>query len=121
MLDCIIADDSKIMRMLLSKIMTNFGFRVSEAEDGEELLELCAKATPDLIISDITLPAIDGLDVLFKIREDRKIKQPKFIFCASTSDISVIRQALEGGADDFIIRPFDEEIIASKLAMLGVL
>ena len=77
---CLIADDSKIMRMLLRKIMENFGFDVTEAEDGEEVLEHCVSDRPDLIISDWSLPLIDGIDVLYKIRGDRKVKQPHFLF-----------------------------------------
>ena len=118
---CIIADDSKIMRMLLTKIMENFGYIAQEAEDGEDLLEQCAKSAPDLIISDWTLPLIDGIDVLHKIRSDKKIKQPVFMFCSYIKDENVIRQAIDAGADDFIMRPFDEDIIASKLRIIKVL
>ena len=118
---CLIADDSKIMRMLLRKIMENFGFDVTEAEDGEEVLEHCVADRPDLIISDWSLPLIDGIDVLYKIRADRKVKQPRFLFCSYVTDAAIIRQALDGGADDFIMRPFDEDIIGSKLAILGLL
>lgn len=118
---CLIADDSKIMRMLLRKIMENFGFEVSEAEDGEEVLEECLNTQPDLIVSDWSLPMIDGIDVLYKIRGDRKIKQPRFMFCSYVNDAAIIRQAIDGGADDFIMRPFDEDIIGSKLAILGML
>ena len=120
MATCIIADDSKIMRMLLSKIMSNFGYNVFEAEDGGDLLELCAKNTPDLIICDWQLPLIDGVDVLLKIRSDKKIKQPIFIFCSYIKDVEIISQALSAGADDFIMRPFDEDIIASKLKIIKV-
>ncbi len=118
---CIVADDSKIMRMLLSKIMENFGYVVMEAEDGEDLLEQCGAAMPDLIISDWNLPLIDGIDVLLKIRSDKKAPQPIFMFCSYIKDTAVIAQALEGGADDFIMRPFDEDIIASKLKIVKVL
>ena len=118
---CIIADDSKIMRMLLTKIMENFGYLTTEAEDGEDLLEQCAKNNPDLIISDWNLPLIDGLDVLLKIRSDKKIKQPIFMFCSYIKDEEIIRQAINAGADDFIMRPFDEDIIASKLRIMKVL
>ena len=121
MASCIIADDSKIMRMLLRKIIENFGFEVSEAEDGEDVLEQCVTFQPDLIISDWNLPLIDGIDVLYKIRLDRKIKQPKFMFCSYVSEAAIIRQAIDGGADDFIMRPFDEDIIAGKLAILGMI
>ena len=120
MASCIIADDSKIMRMLLSKIMNNFGYDVTEAENGDELLELCAHQMPDLIICDWQIPLIDGIDVLLKIRSDKKVKQPAFIFCSYIKDTDIIRQALDAGADDFIMRPFDEDIIASKLKIIKV-
>lgn len=116
-MDCIIADDSKIMRMLLAKIVENLGYRVNEAENGDELLRLYMDINPDLIISDWELPLYDGIDILYKIRSDKKIKQPIFMFCSYTKDITIIEQALQAQADDFIMRPFDEDIIASKLKL----
>lgn len=118
---CIIADDSKVIRMLLSRIMTNFGFEVTEVEDGEELLDICQNAQPELVITDWELPAMDGIDVLYKIRGNARLRQPKFIFCSSSNDVSKAQEALDGGADDYIFRPFDEEIIATKLTILGLL
>ena len=118
---CIIADDSKIMRMLLSKILENFGYSVYEAEDGEDLIEQCAADMPDLIVSDWNLPLIDGIDVLLKIRSDKKSKQPVFIFCSYLKDADIMAQALSAGADDYIMRPFDEDIIASKLKIIKIL
>lgn len=115
---CLIADDSKTMRMLLIKIMENFGYTVEEAEDGEDLLEQCTADMPDLIISDWNLPLIDGIDVLYKIRSNQNIRQPVFLFCSYIKDTEIIRQALKGGADDFIMRPFDEDIIAQKLRII---
>ena len=118
---CLIADDSKVMRMLLGKIMENFGYTVSEAEDGEDLLEQCGQSMPDIIISDWSLPLVDGIDALYKIRSDRKITQPIFLFCSYLKDTDIIKQALAGGADDFSMRPFDEDIIASKLKIIKIM
>ena len=121
MASCIIADSSKIIRMLLSKIMTNFGYDVTVAENGEDLLLQCARNIPNLIICDWNMPLVDGIDVLLKIRSDKRIKQPFFIFCSHITDTNIISQALNAGADDFIMRPFDEDIIASKLKILKIL
>lgn len=114
-MDCIIADSSPIMRKLLTQIVNNFHYNVIEVENGDELLKNCLSKQPDLIISDWELPLIDGADVLYSIRNDANIKQPIFMFCAYIKDVGVIKQALDSGADDFIMRPFDEDIIASKL------
>lgn len=118
---CIIADDSKVIRMILSKIMDNFRYDVLEAEDGEDVVELCEQHEPQLIIMDTKLPILDGIDALYKIRDMQRIEQPKIIFCSSVTDPDKIREALDGGADDYIMKPFDEEIIASKLEILDLI
>lgn len=121
MAKCLIADDSKVIRMLFNKIMSNIGFDVIEAEDGEEVVELCQLNEPDLIIMDYRLPVLDGIDAMYKIRNSRISNQPKIMFCSSLNGIEIIKEALDSGADDYVLKPFDEEIIKSKLAILGLL
>jgi len=121
MATCLIADDSKVIRMLLSKIMSNLGFSIIEAEDGEDVVELAQIKNPDLIIMDWSLPVLDGIDALYKIRQLKLEKSPKIVFCSSGSDLSRIQQAIDGGADDYIMKPFDEDIVATKLTILGLL
>ena len=118
---CLIADDSKVIRLLLSKIISNLGFSVIEAEDGEDVVELTQLKEPDLVIMDWKLPVLEGIDALYKIRELKLNRQPKVIFCSAFSDMDRISKALDGGADDYIIKPFDEDIVASKLTILGLL
>lgn len=117
---CLIADDSKVIRMILSKIMSNLKYDIIEGEDGEEVVELCETNEPDVIIMDTKLPILDGIDALYKIREMQRIKQPKVLFCSSITDPERIREFLNGGADDYIMKPFDEEIIISKLEILDL-
>lgn len=121
MATCLIADDSKIIRMVLSKIMSNLGFDVIEAEDGEDVIEHWRRIPLDLIIMDWRLPVMEGIDVLYMIRSTPKMNQPKIIFCSSLIDEAKIKEALQGGADDYIMKPFDEEIIESKITILGLL
>jgi two-component system chemotaxis response regulator CheY len=121
MATCLIADDSKVIRLLMSKIMNNLGFSVIEAEDGEDVVELAQTQTPDLIIMDWNLPVLDGIDALYKIKQLNITQNIKVIFCSSSSDETKIHQAINGGADDYIIKPFDGDIIASKLTILGLL
>lgn len=118
---CLIADDSRIIRMVLAKIFSNLGFEVEEAEDGDEVIEKCLAQEPDIVIMDWWLPVIDGIDVLYKIRNDKNIRQPKIIFCSSNAEPDKISEALDGGADDYLMKPFDEEIIKSKLIILGLI
>ena len=121
MAKCLVADDSKIIRMLLAKIFSNLGYEIIEAETGEEAVDMFNEGKPDVIIMDLNLPLLEGLDVLYKIRSREDIKQPKIIFCSSNNDASKIRETLSDGANDYIMKPFDEEIINSKLEILGLL
>lgn len=73
--------------MLFAKIMGNLGFDVTEAEDGEEVVEQCQLNEFDLVIMDYRLPVLDGIDAMYKIRNSRLEKQPKIIFCSSLLDI----------------------------------
>ena len=118
---CLIADDSQIIRMVLAKIFSNFGFEVDVAEDGDEVIEKCFANEPDIIVMDWWLPVIDGIDVLYKIRNDKRIRQPRIVFCSSNTTPDKIADALQGGADDYLMKPFDEDIIRSKLIILGLL
>lgn len=118
---CLIADDSQIIRMVLAKIFSNFGFDVEVAEDGDEVIEKCFAIEPDIIVMDWWLPVIDGIDVLYKIRNDKRIRQPRIVFCSSNNTPEKIAEALQGGADDYLMKPFDEDIIKSKLIILGLL
>lgn len=118
---CVIADDSKIIRMVLSKIFLGLGFEVFEAEDGEDVIEKCIENQPEVVVMDWWLPIIDGIDVLYKIRNSKQIRAPKIIFCSSNTDPEKISEALQGGADDYLMKPFDEEIIKSKLIILGIM
>lgn len=120
MQSCLIVDDSPIIRDLLSKIFKGLFFEVSVARDGEEALEVFSAKPAELIILDYNLPIVDGIDVLYTIRNMKKIEQPKIIFCTNITDVIKIDAAIKAGVDDYIIKPFDEEIIASKLKILGL-
>lgn len=77
MAKCVIADDSRIIRMLLSKIMANLNFEVIEAEDGEEVVEMVELNEPAVVIMDWRLPVLDGIDALYKIRSLKKSNSRK--------------------------------------------
>ncbi len=117
---CLVVDDTKIIRKIIAKIMSNLGFDVTEAEDGEDALETFFLSPVDIIIMDFDMPVVSGVDVLYKIRTTKAIKQPKIIIISSVYDEENISQAMAGGADDFIIRPLDSDIIATKLKLLGM-
>ncbi|MDD4556852.1 MAG: response regulator [Alphaproteobacteria bacterium] len=123
MLKCIVGDDSKVVRVVIAKMLHSLGFEVLEAEDGESVVELFLKAPDDidLIVMDYHLPALEGLDALRKIRNQEKMIQPNIILMTSNFDIYKLQDSLGSKADDFIIKPFDEDILRSKLEILNLI
>lgn len=118
---CLVVDDSKIVRKVVRKIIENLGFEVVEAEDGKAAVEQLRATPVDFMILDWNMPVMDGLECMKTLRADTGITQPKIIFCTTENDFSKIQTAIMAGADEYVMKPFDESIIAGKLRQLGIL
>lgn len=119
---CLVVDDSKIVRKVVSKIVENLGFAVLEAEDGQQAVNQVQFNKVDVIILDWNMPVMDGLTCMQTIRADAAIDpQPVIIFCTTENEFSKIQQAVMAGANEYVMKPFDEAIIAGKLQQLGLL
>lgn len=121
MVNCLIVDDSRTVRRLCAGMIRPLQFDVREAESGEIALALCKEAMPDLMLLDWNMPGLSGLDVIQELRLMEGGMHPKVIFCTSEGDSSRILEALEKGADEYIMKPFGTDILESKLAMVGLL
>jgi two-component system chemotaxis response regulator CheY len=127
---CLVVDDSKVVRKLERRIMEELNFTVFEAEDGQKAAEFCAMPNPDapnmpnmpdLILLDWHMPVMNGLEFLKVLRAMPDGDIPKVIFCTTESEMSNIIQALELGANEYIMKPFDSEIVKDKLEQVGII
>ncbi|MFN0264566.1 response regulator [Tepidamorphus sp. 3E244] len=118
---CLVVDDSSVIRKVARRILEDLGFMVSEAEDGDTALDACADAFPDAILLDWNMPRMDGISFLEKIRSLPGGDAPKVVFCTTENDIGKIARALRSGADEYIMKPFDREIVEAKLLQTGLL
>ncbi|WP_167178632.1 response regulator [Brevundimonas terrae] len=118
---CLIVDDSRIIRKVARRIVEGLGFDVSEACDGIEGLEQCLQAMPDLVLLDWRMPTMDGMDFLARLKEISADRMPKVLFCSMESDPRRIAEALAAGADDYVMKPFDGDILESKIDEVGAL
>ncbi|RMD63479.1 MAG: response regulator [Alphaproteobacteria bacterium] len=121
MKSCLIVDDSKVVRMVARKILEALDFEIGEAADGEEALSACRNSMPTVVLLDWNMPVKSGIEFLRELRAMQGVEQPKVVFCTTENDIAHIQEALEAGADEYIMKPFDSEIIESKLVQVGVL
>ena len=121
MTNCLIVDDSKIVRKVVRRIVEVFGFTIFEAENGQEALDITKANAIDVILLDWNMPVMDGMECMIAIRGDAAIHQPKIIFCTTENEFTKIQQAMMNGADEYVMKPFDEAIIAGKLRQLGII
>ena len=118
---CLIVDDSKVIRMVARKILQELGFETEEAADGKIALEACQRQMPDAVLLDWNMPVMNGLEFLVALRQEPGGDAPIVVFCTTENDIAHIQQAIEKGANEYIMKPFDSEIIQSKFAQVGLL
>jgi len=118
---CLVVDDSRVVRRVARRILETQGFTVREAEDGQQALLACREAMPDSVLLDWNMPVMNGLEFLKALRQEFGPGQPPVMFCTTENDISFIEQAIENGAQEFIMKPFDEEILLGKFSQVGLL
>ncbi len=118
---CLIVDDSKVIRMVARKILQELEFETDEAADGKAALAACQRKMPDVVLLDRNMPVMDGIEFLRELRGLSGGEAPKVIFCATETDLERIREAIDAGADEYIMKPFDSEIIQAKFAQVGLL
>jgi len=117
---CLVVDDSRVVRKVARRILEAHGYTVAEAPDGQQALDACRQALPDCILLDWNMPVMDGLSFLRAFRAEFGPDNPPVVFCTTENDLDHITQAIENGAQEYIMKPFDEEILVSKLAQVGL-
>lgn len=117
----LVVDDSKVVRTVCRRIMEALGYQVTEAEQGAEALEKCAAQKPDVILLDWNMPVMDGMQFLKAFRAKPEFSACPVIFCTTENDMAKIQAAMLAGANEYVMKPFDQEIISGKLQQLGLI
>jgi two-component system chemotaxis response regulator CheY len=118
---CLVVDDSSVIRKVARRILERLGFEITEAEDGEQALDACRAAMPDAILLDWNMPKMDGYEFLRSLRRMPAGDQPKVVFCTTENDVAHIAKALHAGANEYIMKPFDREIVEAKFQDVGLI
>jgi two-component system chemotaxis response regulator CheY len=118
---CLIVDDSGFIRKVARRILESLEFQILEAEDGAQALETCQRALPDAILLDWNMPKMDGYDFLRALRRLPGGERPKVVFCTTENDVAHIARALQAGANEYIMKPFDKDIVQEKFQEIGLI
>jgi two-component system, chemotaxis family, chemotaxis protein CheY len=117
---CLVVDDSRVIRKVARRILEDLGFEIAEAADGVEAMAWCRTAMPEAILLDWNMPVMDGLDFLRQLRSEPEGHLPVVVFCSVENDLEHIKQALDAGANEYIMKPFDGDILEAKFAQAGL-
>ena len=117
---CLVVDDSSAIRKIARRILEEMDFQIVEAEDGAKALEACQRELPDAILLDWNMPVMDGYEFLGALRRMPGGDQPKVVFCTTENGIDHIARALDAGANEYIMKPFDKDIVAAKFQEVGL-
>ncbi len=117
----LVVDDSAVIRKIARRILDSMRFSTMEANDGREALDACDSAMPDGILLDWNMPVMDGFEFLTQLRRMPGGSKPKVVFCTTENDVSQIARAMHAGADEYIMKPFDRQIVRSKFEEIGLI
>jgi two-component system, chemotaxis family, chemotaxis protein CheY len=117
----LVVEDSETIRRAIRRILEQRGFAVQEAENGLQALRLCAERRDlSAILLDIDMPEMDGITFLRSLRGNVALRQPPVVMCTTHTSLERIHEAMEAGADEYVMKPFDADIIGSKLEGIGI-
>jgi two-component system chemotaxis response regulator CheY len=117
----LVIDDSKAMRSILTSILSDLELEVEAVENAERAAEVLAQGPGfDLALVDWNLPGMSGLELVRVIRSDPRGAAIKLMMVTTETELNRVREALETGADEYIMKPFDKEMLREKLALLGI-
>lgn len=117
----LIVDDSRTTRRLISDIMRTLDFDVVEAGDGREALDTLNRiGNADVVLVDWNMPVMNGLEFVKAVREDPKFSDMPLLMVTTETEMDQMALALMAGVNEYLMKPFDEEMVRSKLAWIGV-
>jgi len=112
----LIVDDSPTQAKLLEQVLSAHGYRVCQAQNGTRALELLLESRPDLVISDILMPEMDGFELCRRIRALGELKGTPIILLTHLNDPEDVLRSLEAGANYFVSKPYSNRLLISRIA-----
>lgn len=118
----LLVDDSRTVRSFMRRVADDLGLEAVEAENGEAaLVAVRAHQDLDVVLLDWNMPVMDGLEFLKALRTEPRQKQPAVVMCTTENEMARIVEAMAAGANEYIMKPFTQDIVREKLEGVGVL
>jgi Response regulator containing a CheY-like receiver domain and a GGDEF domain len=119
----LVVDDSRTIRLILKRILTEIGFAVCEAGNGREAIEVvnAEAGSIEIVMADWNMPEMNGFELLTELRRRQELASLRVIMVTTEAELGHMSKALEAGANEYIMKPFTKEIVLEKLELLGSL
>ena len=112
----LIVDDVPSARKIVKRLLNKLGFKnIAEAASGINALEIIKAGDINLVISDWHMPEMEGIELVEKLRQQPETKKLPFIMITGTNSSEEVLRAVQGGVDDYVVKPFDSEILSKKI------
>lgn len=118
----LVVDDSRAIRVVLKKMLVELGFaEVLEAGDGQQALDRIGElGEPDVMLVDWNMPVMNGLELIRAVRRQLGLRDLPIVMVTTETEYDQMVRALAAGANEYVMKPFTADVIASKLELLGV-
>jgi CheY-like chemotaxis protein len=111
----LIVDDTETMRLAEQMMLAGEGYEIDVADDGVEALHKISLSRPDLVLLDIMMPRMDGIECCRRIKADERMKDIKVVMVTTKSEYERVKEAFAAGCDDYVTKPIDKNELISKL------
>ncbi len=118
---CLVVDDSNVVRRVARNILEDLNFEVTEADNGRTALDACMRQMPDVVLLDWNMPVMSGIEFLRELRRIGDDQAPIVVFCTTNNNPSQIQEGMAAGANEYIMKPFDTEILKAKFRQAGAI
>lgn len=120
-MNALVIDDSRVVRSILRHMLGELGFQVQEASNGREGIDALGRGSaPDVVFVDWNMPVMNGLEFVCAVRSDASRAELPLVMVTTESEMESVSKALEVGASEYIMKPFDRDIVREKLQILGI-
>lgn len=117
----LVVDDSRVVRMILGKTLMELGFEVAESEDGQKAIERLYRGESfDLMLVDWNMPNMNGYEMICAVRTNVLLSDVKIMMVTTETSMEHVRMALEAGANEYLMKPFTQELLLKKLQLMGI-
>ena len=116
-----VVDDSRTMRSIMKGILKDLGYDTIDAVDGKDALRVLASSPkPDVMLIDWNMPEMNGFELMLAVRDNPACKDVPLLMVTTETEMDMVVKALEAGANEYIMKPFDREVVREKLQILGL-